>query len=77
LIVWGAKLYLSLEYVYNMSRQNPRQPKTTEKCTPNSRSHITIEKKVIHRLLIHLAYATFVHHHDVLSLKLTQGEDLA
>jgi hypothetical protein len=63
--------------INNTSRHNPRHPKTIEKKTPNNGSHITMNKKVVHRLPISFAHATYVHHDNVLPPKIIQGEDLA
>jgi hypothetical protein len=48
-----------------MFRHNLGHPKTTKKNTSNGGSHITMKKKVVHRLLIPLAHTTYVHHDDV------------
>jgi len=59
-----------------MSRHNPGHPKTTKKSTSNGGSHITMKKKVVHKLSIPLAHATSVHHDDVPPLEIIQHEDL-
>jgi hypothetical protein len=47
--------------VDNSSRHNPRHTKTSKNVIPQSVSHITVKKKVVHRFLITLAQATSVH----------------
>jgi hypothetical protein len=49
----------------------------TEKITPNGGSHVVVKKKVVHRLPIPLAHATYVYHDDMPPLKIIQGENLA
>jgi hypothetical protein len=45
-----------------------------EKNTPNSGSHVTMKKKVVHRFSIILAHVTYVHHDDVLTRKIIQND---
>jgi hypothetical protein len=47
-----------------------------EKNTPNNGNHVTMKKKAVHKFLIPLAHAIFVHHDDVPLPKIIQGEDL-
>jgi hypothetical protein len=59
-------------------RHNPGQTKNkkVKKGNPNGTSHITMNKKVVHGLLIPLTHATSIHHKDVPLPKVIQDKDL-
>jgi hypothetical protein len=63
--------------IENTSRHNSEHPKAIEKSIPHSRSHIAVEKKMVHRLLSFLTYATSVDHDNVALPEIVQGEDLS
>jgi len=44
---------------------NSRQPKATEKRVPQGKSHIAMEKEMVHKLLRLLAHVTFVYHDNM------------
>jgi hypothetical protein len=74
---WPARGPLVVIQVNNTFRHSQGHPKTTEKNTPNSGSHIAMKKEVVYRLLISLAHAIYVHHDDVPPPNIIQSEDLA
>ena len=51
----------TVEQINNTTRHNSGQPKTTKTSTPNGRSHITMEEKVIHRLHIIKPFIGTIH----------------
>jgi hypothetical protein len=63
--------------VNNSSRHNPRHTKTIKNISPQSVSHITVKKKMVHIFPISLAKATFVHNDDMPLHEIVHSKDLA
>jgi hypothetical protein len=61
--------------IENLSRHNLRHPKTTKDGTPQSKSYLTMKKKMVHRLLTSLIHATSLHYNNMLLSKIIQGQD--
>jgi hypothetical protein len=62
--------------VDNSFRHNPRHTKTSKNVIPQSGSHITVKKKMVHRFPISLAQATFVHNDDMPLPEIVHSKDL-
>jgi hypothetical protein len=74
---WPSRLPPTSKQVDNLSGHNPRHPGTTEERTPQSRSHIAVENKMIHELLNLFIHIPSVYHDNMPLPKIVQGKNLA
>jgi hypothetical protein len=68
---------LACKQINHPARHNPRQPKATEESIPYGTSHLTVEKKMVHKLPIPFPHAAPINHNDMLVLKIIHGKDFS
>jgi predicted component of type VI protein secretion system len=63
--------------VDNPSRHNPRHPQTAKENTPQSRNHITMKKKMVHKLSISLTHAASIYNKNMSFPEIIQSKNFA
>jgi hypothetical protein len=63
--------------VDNPSRHNPRHPEEVKENTPQSRSHVTMKKKMVHIFSISLTHATSIYNNNTPFPEIIQSKNFA